>query len=135
MNFRFRSHQRLKDAQLISYVFENGKKFHHYPLLFITADLPEVSDNTDHQIAPDRARDFPFKIAFSVPKRKVRKAVHRNRIKRLMRESYRLQQHNHKYSTASSSSSTVGVVAIFIGNEMSDYAAVYKAMKRFITQL
>lgn len=49
-----------------------------YPLRFVYM-------RTDRQ-------EVPVKILITVPKRKVRKAVHRNRIKRLIRESYRLSK-------------------------------------------
>ena len=37
--------------------------------------------------------EFPIKVGFSVPKRNVKLAVDRNRIKRLMREVYRKNKH------------------------------------------
>lgn len=41
-----------------------------------------------------RAEGPPLRVAFSVPKRHARKAARRNRIRRLLREAYRLQKPN-----------------------------------------
>lgn len=134
MNFRFRSHEKLKDAISVSYVFENGNKFHYYPILFLSAPLPfyDKSGSTN----PTKVRtERLVKMAFSVPKRRFRKAVHRNRIKRMMREAYRLQKHHIQTTAEDHPPTTLGVVAIYIGKEIPEYSIIFKAMNRFIDTL
>lgn len=134
MNFRFRSHEKLKDAISISYVFENGNKFHYYPILFINTPLPS-SDKNGFTDSEHPRNDSPVKIAFSVPKRRFRKAVTRNRIKRMMREAYRLQKHQIQTITENEYQTPLGVVAIYIGKENPEYSIIFKAMNRFIDTL
>ena len=134
MNFRFRSHEKLKDAPSIGYVFENGCKFHHYPLLFLSAPLPYISRG-EHSSTLSKPFQVPLKIAFSVPKKRFRKAVDRNRIKRLMRESFRLQKNLIPSQPKNEEHHTLGVMTIYIGKEMPDYNAIFKAMNRYLAQL
>ncbi|MDO9634325.1 MAG: ribonuclease P protein component [Paludibacter sp.] len=63
----------------IGKLFAEGNAFLAHPLR-IVYKLSE--ENTDS----------PLKILISVPKKKIKKAVNRNRIKRLIREAYRLNK-------------------------------------------
>jgi ribonuclease P protein component len=77
-NYRFTKEGRLKSRKEIGRLFQEGNSLGVYPLrLFF---LHEKEGNGLPQ------------VAFSVPKRLFKKAVHRNRIKRQMREAYRLKQ-------------------------------------------
>ncbi len=79
MNFQLGKKNKLCSPKLIDAVFESGLSAKSYPFVvrFKEADLPE---NTR------------FQIVFSAPKRTFRKAVQRNRIKRICKESFRLQR-------------------------------------------
>jgi len=70
---------RLKRRKLFEKLSAEGESLFVYPfkLFYVETALPE---------------DVPFQVAFGVSKKKFRKAVRRNRIKRLMRESFRLEQ-------------------------------------------
>ena len=76
MRNTFSSEEKLKKKNLITELFASGKSASVFPLKMIYLQ-------NDH--------DSPFKIqaGVSVSKRNFKRAVDRNRIKRLMRESYR----------------------------------------------
>ena len=72
--------ERLKSKKLIGKLFEEGKSIKKYPFRLIYL----IQDKTSFKIKPQ--------ASFSVPKRNFKKAVDRNRIKRLIKEAYRLEQ-------------------------------------------
>ena len=67
--------ERLKSAKSIEHLFSEGKAISAYPLRLVFVNKPNST--------------VPMQCAFSVSKRHFKKAVDRNRIKRLLRESYR----------------------------------------------
>ena len=73
----FGKSDRLKSKQQIEQLFVDGNCFTEFPLKV----LWRLSN----------AKESPIQIALSVPKKKLPKAVDRNYIKRLLRESYRQQ--------------------------------------------
>jgi len=76
----FRKDERLCGEIRTEKLFSAGKGFIVYPLRVVYR-IPE----------PDEV--VPVRILLSVPKKKIRLAVNRNRIKRLLRETYRNQKH------------------------------------------
>ena len=71
--------ERLKSRKLIERLYQEGNSVKTFPLRMMFLQTTHTSD-------------FPCQIGVSVPKRNFKLAVDRNRIKRLMRETYRLQK-------------------------------------------
>ncbi|MCU7614660.1 ribonuclease P protein component [Chryseobacterium sp. GMJ5] len=79
-NFKYPAEEKLKKKNEITLLFEKGKWKNFENLrIIVLKNHPEIL--TDH-----------VKIGVSVSKRYFKKAVHRNRIKRLLRECYRLHK-------------------------------------------
>ena len=80
----------------------------------------------------------PLQFALTVPKRRFPKASQRNRIRRQMREVYRLYKPN-VYEVLGGQKEQFAWMLIYIGKEAVDYAAIEKALqkitKRFSQQL
>lgn len=77
-DFTLRKSERLKSRKQIDMLFKKGKSFSHFPFRVLYAEAPADSSN--------------LRVAFSVSKKNFKKAVDRNKVKRLMREAYRLQK-------------------------------------------
>ncbi|MBT8195707.1 MAG: ribonuclease P protein component [Bacteroidia bacterium] len=75
--FTFNKQERLKKRKEIDALFTSGNKIKEHPVTFFWNER-EADD------------DVPLKIGFSVSQKTVKSAVKRNRIKRQMREVYRL---------------------------------------------
>tara|TARA_B110000238_G_scaffold77250_1_gene85149 strand:+ start:346 stop:783 length:438 start_codon:yes stop_codon:yes gene_type:complete len=71
--------ERLKSRKLIEKLYQDGSSVKSFPLRMVYLQTKHTSD-------------FPAQIGVSVSKRNFKSAVDRNRIKRLLRESYRLQK-------------------------------------------
>lgn len=100
-------------------LFKEGKSFSHFPfrVMYIqTENQPSC-----------------LQTGFTVSTRNFKKAVDRNRVKRLMRESYRLQKNNLKISLEENHKK-FSVFFIYTGNELPKYEEVFdkigSALKR-----
>ncbi|TXF88692.1 ribonuclease P protein component [Neolewinella aurantiaca] len=82
LSYKFYSQERLKSRKEIGRLFGKGaRSATAYPIRVAFGETEEVRGT------------FPFQAGFVVPKRRFKKAAARNRIKRLMREAYRLNKH------------------------------------------
>lgn len=115
MNQEFCKNEKLKSRKQIAQLFSKNNHVFAYPIKTIWASLSEKKlDST--------------KVMVSVSKKKVKHAVDRNRIKRLIREAYRL---NKKLLLGENESDYSPVIMgfIFVGKEAITFAEVEKGMK------
>ena len=80
--FGFPKEERLCGKKQIDALFAQGKKF-HLPVFRVAWHWQELSDEES---------PHPLQILISVPKKKIRKAHDRNRLKRQIRECWRQQR-------------------------------------------
>ncbi|SNR51637.1 ribonuclease P protein component [Lutibacter flavus] len=76
MSFTLGKEEKLKSKKLIEQLFAEGKHVKSFPFRLVYLPVNHFGK-------------MPIKVGFSVPKRNVKLAVNRLRIKRLMREVYR----------------------------------------------
>ena len=80
MKFTLGKQERLKSKKLIEKLYKEGSSKKAFPFRMMYLQTEHTSD-------------FPAQVGVSVAKRNFKKAPDRNRLKRLMRETYRLQKH------------------------------------------
>ena len=73
-------------------------------------------------------QDFALKAGFAVSSKNFKKAVERNRVKRLMRESYRVQK-NYLSEQLISTGQQLVVFFIYTSKELPDYHQVFQQMQ------
>ncbi len=78
--FTFKKTERLKSAKTIARLFKEGQSFGVYPLRLVWMKQEEVKG------------DAPVQFTVSVAKKNFKSAVARNRIKRKVREAWRLHK-------------------------------------------
>lgn len=81
MKYSFSKAEHLCGEKKITRLFTEGNAFVVYPLRIVYLVLPEEDEL------------ITVKTMVSVPKKRFKRAVKRNRLKRLMREAYRLNKH------------------------------------------
>jgi ribonuclease P protein component len=111
MNYTFNKKEKLKSQKLIEQLFAQGQSVVAHPLrmVYIKTEFDEA---------------IKIKAGVSVSKRHFKKAVDRNRIKRLMREAYRLQ----KAAYFDNISGQYALMILYIGKEETDYKTIYSKM-------
>lgn len=121
--YTFKKEERLCNKKLIDKLFHNGSSFLCYP--FKASWLP----------VQEPGESAPVQVVFSVSKRRYKRAVDRNLIKRRMREAYRLNKQECLYNVLNSGNIRIMLSIGFIGKEIVEYDFAEKKMLKLLTQL
>jgi len=117
MKFSYSKAEKLKSRKIIESMFVEGKSVGVFPLRLFYLELPETES-------------VSFKTAVSVSKKNFKSAVKRNYIKRLLRETYRLN----KPQLPEGSSKKYALLLLFVGKETPDFQQMEKSMKTLINK-
>ena len=120
--FGFKKDERLKSKTVIDSLFTEGKSAFVFPIKLIWKEVE------------DENYIFPAKAAFTVPKRNFPKSVHRNQIKRKLKEAYRLHKHE-LYALANDRHKQYAMMFIYVARQPLSYNEIEKAVKTLLMRL
>ncbi|MCF6351223.1 MAG: ribonuclease P protein component [Flavobacteriaceae bacterium] len=117
MQFTYNKQEKLKSKKLLKLLFEDGKKINVFPILLLYLQV-------------EHASNYLIQAGVTVSKKKINKAVTRNRIKRLLRETYRL---NKPFLYKKLKNKYI-FMFIYLGKEELKYLFLAKKMKEVLDQ-
>ncbi len=120
--YTFKKEERLCSKKLLDKLFHSGSSFLLYPFRITW-------------LAEDLAGPFPVQVVISVPKRRFKRAVDRNLLKRKIRDIYRLNKSDLLYSSLRNANVTLLASIQYIGKDIPDYAYLEKKLKLALVQL
>ena len=121
MNARFATKEKVKSKKEIEALFSEGNSIAKYPVRLIYKKMTVE-------------KEMDIRAAVSVSNRNFKKAVDRNRIKRLLRESYR----KNKYLVHNNTTHQFAFMFLYTGKKIPEYimieSKIKQLLKKFITQ-
>jgi ribonuclease P protein component len=113
--------EKLKSRKQIDQLFAKGKSVNQFPLKIIFMEVEEEMD-------------FPVKAGVIAPSRLFKKAVQRNRVKRLLREAYRTEKAS-LLDFASLHRRQYALFILFVDRTIPSFDLVKEKMNLAITKL
>ena len=119
--FSYGKVEKLKSRKLLDQLFSEGKTFSIFPLKVF-------------YLQPAMPLDFSVKMGVGVSSRNFKKAVERNRVKRILREAYRTEkQQLHDYLEANGRQ--VAVFLLYIDRALPGYEKIKTIMPHVLERL
>ncbi len=116
--YSFTKEERLSLKRSIDLLFEKGRSFVAFPLRVVYLPLEETAS-------------VPVSVLISVSKKRIRRAVGRNRVKRLVREAYRVNKYG-LVDSLSEEHRRMLVAFLYMDGEIHPFSGVEKAMVKAI---
>lgn len=118
----FNKEERLCSKKLIDLLFKDGSSFLLYPfrVSYVFTDAPH---------------SFPVQVVINASKKRFRRAVDRNLIKRRSREAYRLQKQTQLYSLLLDREDLLLLSLQFVGKQIYEYSFFEKKMSAVFKRL
>lgn len=117
----FHKNERLKSRKDIGRIFQEGQSFLVYPLKISWVERTQST-----------TPDFPVQFTQSVPKRRFNKASQRNRIRRRIREAYRLNKYKINQALDFEEAPQLALMVIYVGKEELPFEVIQKATHKWI---
>jgi len=121
MDHKLTKPERLKREKQIEQLIREGESFLVFPFRVVWIKQPARSP-------------YPAQVAFSVPKKRIRKAHDRNRVRRRAREAYRLHK-NILYEPLLLQANAMIMMLVYVSDKVLDYNAISKGVVTILKRL
>jgi len=118
-SFRLRKSERLCSETSISELFKDNNSFFVYPFRVVWRESSQK-------------HDYPVQVAISVGKKRIRRAVKRNYLKRRIKEAYRLNK-NIIYNSIGDKS--IDMMFIYMTSEIKEFSDLEPAVVKVLNKL
>jgi ribonuclease P protein component len=117
--------QKLKSRKAMEALFANGKTLNAFPIKVFFTIQPIVANDVAENLVH---------AGVGVSSRNFKKAVDRNRIKRLLREVYRTQKQD-LINTAALQFSAINIFFLYVGKELPEFIDLKVSMEKTLEKL
>ncbi len=121
VSYSFPKKQHLCSRKIIDSLFAQGKTFSIGPFRMYYIMGPPA--------------EAPFQILFAVPKRAHKRAVHRNQIRRRMREAFRLNYPGLLAPILEGKQVPLAVICLYLPHEIYSYSRLEPKMQQVLSRL
>lgn len=117
MNQTLSKNERLHSKKSIKELFDKGSSFFLYPFKVLHLDHHQGSIETNQ-------------VLFSVSKKKLKKAVNRNQVKRRIKEAYRLNKH-----LLSNVKAKKNIALIYVSSDIPPFKKIEPVIQKILIKL